>query len=130
MLTKLDQFHPEKASFKGWLFIIVRNRCYDHRRQDKTALNEEISRKTVDTLEEELDTNELTKPTVEILMELMEQINGEEKRLLMLKYHHGYSLRDIQQALGLSESCVKNRLFRVRQKLQKLLDKYRERQAV
>lgn len=60
----------------------------------------------------------------------MEQISGEEKHLLMLKYHHGYSLRDIEQALGLSESCVKARLARVRQKLQKLLDKYRERHTV
>ena len=126
MLTKLDQFQPERAKFTGWLFIIVRNRCHDHRRRDKRHLDEEISRRIVDRLEDEIDTEGLTKPTVEILRELMELISGEKKRLLSLRYDQGYSIKEIQHVMGLSESCVKSRVARARHKLQQLLDKYQE----
>ncbi len=64
--------------------------------------------------------------TVEILQELMERISGEEKRLLTLRYEQGYSTKDIQRVMGLSERCVKTRVARARHKLQQLLDKYRE----
>ncbi len=126
VLTKLDQFQPEKGTFENWLFIIVRNRCHDHLRRDKRHLDEEISRNIVDRLEDELDTEGVVKPTVEILQELMERISGEEKRLLSLRYEQGYSTKEIQHVMGLSESCVKTRVARARHKLQQLLDKHRE----
>ncbi len=40
--------------------------------------------------DEALDTETLTAPTVEILEELMEQLSGEEKWLLHLKYWQGW----------------------------------------
>ncbi len=126
VFTKLDQFRPERAAFVGWLFIIVRNRCHDHRRRDKHHLHEEISRKIVDRLEDDLDTEGVVKPTVEILRELMELISGEEKRLLSLRYDQGYSIKEVQHIMGLSEPCVKTRVARARHKLQQLLEKYRE----
>lgn len=125
VLTKLNQYRAE-SSFAAWLSIIVRNRCLDHFRQDKRSLHQDISQKIVSTLEEVVDTENVSKPTVDILVDLLDQISGEEKMLLLLKYQKGWSIRSIQQSLQLSESTVKVRLFRAREKMQRMLDENRD----
>jgi RNA polymerase sigma-70 factor (ECF subfamily) len=123
VLTKAHQFRAE-SSFSNWLKTIVHNRCIDHINKNKQALHQEISQKIVDTLEEEIDTEQIPQPTTEILKELLEKISGEEKLILLLKYEQRWSIKAIQQALNLEESTVKQRLKRSRDKLQKLLDQY------
>ncbi len=125
VLTRLHQFRTE-ASFIPWLLGIVHNRCQSHIRQSKRALHREISQKIVDSLEDELDTENINKPTVEILEDLMENISGEEKLLLSLKYQQGWSIKTIAQSLGLSEDTVKKRLSRTRAKVEKLLEASRK----
>lgn len=123
VLTKLHQFRPQ-APFIPWLFGIVHNRCHDHIQQNKRLLHQEISQKIVNSLEDELDTEHVDKPTIEILEELMEKISGEDKLLLLLKYKHRWTAKAIAQSLSISEDNVKKRLSRSRQKLQMLLSKY------
>ena len=129
--TKLGQYQAE-GTFAAWLSVIVHRRCYDHLHKDKRLLYREISQQIVDGLEEDeaMDTENLSVPTVEILEELMEQLSGEEKRLLHLKYWQGWSIKDIQQIMQLSESAVKSRFFQVKKKMQKLFDKYRRHHPV
>ena len=123
LLTKIGSFRQE-AAFATWLHTIVHNRCTDHLRKDKKALHQEISREIVEILEEELDTDNVEKPTTEILEELLEKIRGEEK-LLLLKYREGWSVKEITQSLNISASAVKMRLDRTKAKVEKLLEKYR-----
>ena len=123
LLTKAHTYRSE-APFKPWLNTIIHNRCTDHINQDKHVLHQEISNKIADTLEEEIDTKTITHPTTEILQKLLERVSGEEKLILLLKYEQQWSIKAIQEALNLSESAVKQRLKRSREKLQKLLDYY------
>ena len=123
LLTKSHTFRAG-LPFEPWLNTIINNRCRDHVKQDKAELHEEISNKIVDTLEEEIDTEEVDRPTVEILQKLLEQVSGEAKLILLLKYEQGWSIKTIQESLGLEESAVKQRLKRSRDKLRKLLDQY------
>ncbi len=76
-------------------------------------------------LADELDADNEEIPTIEELSELMEQISGEAKRILLLKYEQGWSGKAIEEALHLSEGAVKMRLTRARLKLQQLLKKRR-----
>lgn len=122
VLEKLPQFNAE-VKFPPWLFTIVHNRCYDHLHQNKQQHPQSLSRKIIDTLEE-LNTEDIIVPTGEILEELREKLTGEEKLLLKVKYEYGWSVKAIQQSLGISESGVKMRLLRVREKMQKLLKEY------
>ena len=110
--------------FKPWLNRIISNRCKDHIKQDKTGLHQEISRKIADTLEEEIDTESVKRPTVEILEELLDKISGRNKLILTLKYKQHWSIKEIAQTLSLSENTVKSYLKRAREELQKLLDHY------
>ena len=128
LLTKSETYRSD-APFMPWLNTIIRNRCIDHLNQDKEALHQEISRKIEETIEEAYDTDEVDKPTVEILEELLEQVGGEEKLLLLLKYRQGWSVQDIQRSLDLNENTVKSKLKRSREKLRKLFANYRDDQA-
>ena len=124
VMAKLHQFRPD-VDFTPWLFGIAHNRCQDHLRQNKRLLHQEISRKIIDRWEEELDTEDTDKPLVEVLEELLEKIRGDEKIVLSLRYEQGWSIRAIALSLNTSENNVKKRLSRSRQKLLKLLNKYR-----
>lgn len=123
LFTKAHTYRSE-LPFGPWLSTIVNNRCRDHLRQDKAALHEEISGKILDTLEEEIDTEEVSRLTVEILQELLDQVSGEAKLILLLKYEQGWSVQAIHRSLSISEDAVKQRLKRSREKLKKLLDNY------
>ena len=120
VLLRLPEFQ-EKAAFATWLHTIIHHRCVDHLRQDKTALHVEVSAHIVEPWQEEWDTETVEEHTIEDLEALMEQISGQDKYLLLLKYKEGWSIKEIQQATGLPESSIKNRLYRSKQKLQKLL---------
>ena len=125
VITKLPQYDRTKK-FRPWLFTIVRNRCFDHIQQDRKLLHQELSRKILDSLQEEIETEDMMKPTVEVLEELMEKISGQGKLILLLKYHQGWSIKEIQTSLGVSESTVKMRLARAREKIQQLYDAYKK----
>lgn len=124
VLTKINSYRQESA-FNTWLSTIIRNRCIDHLNQDKAALHQEISLNIVNTLEDELNTEDIEKPTIEILEEMLDKINGKEKLILLLKYKEEWSIREIQQSLNLSKSAVKMCLSRGREKMRKLLIKYK-----
>ena len=123
LFTKSHTYQPN-LPFEPWLNRIISNRCTDHIKQDKTELHEEISRKIVDNIEEEIDTEEVNRPTVEILEELLERVDGEDKLILLQKYRYGWSIKQIAQSLKLNENTVKSRLKRTREELQRLLIRY------
>ena len=119
VLIKIHSFDG-KAAFSTWLHTIVDNRCIDHLRKDKRALHQDISERIIATLADELE-DESEKLTLEKLLAMMEQISGEAKLLLLLKYQEGYSVRQMQQATGLSEAVIKMRLHRAKTKLRQQL---------
>lgn len=120
VFTKFSQFQTDR-SFASWLASIVHNRCYDHNRNDKRDLNQELSRNILNTLvaDDVFDNEQLTEPTVDDLAELISFLSGEEKSLLHHRYKQGWSVQDIQRSMQLSESAVKSRLYEARKKLQK-----------
>lgn len=121
VVLKIPKFQ-EESLFATWLHTIIHNRCMDHLRQNKKAMHLEISRHIAEPLEEEWDTDDPKSPTIEVLEDLMEKISGQDKWLLVLKYKENWSVKQIQQATGLPESIIRNRLFRVKKKLQQLLN--------
>lgn len=52
-----------------------------------------------------------------ILFELLDDMTSEEKLLLLMKYKEKHHIKDIQATLHLSESAVKMRLKRARDKI-------------
>ncbi len=47
----------------------------------------------------------------------MQELSGRDREILLLKYHHGWSYREISAHLHISESAVEARLHRARKRL-------------
>ena len=57
------------------------------------------------------------------LIQLLEEITPEEKLILLLKYKEKHSIKEIETTMGISESAVKMRLSRAKEKINLLYAK-------
>ncbi len=125
LYLQLHTFNKD-SKFSTWLHSIISHQCIDYLRKNRKNLHEQISERLNDELGEIVDVDEGISRDIseEMLLELLEQISPEGKLILLLKYKEKKSLKEIQEALNLTESAVKMRLKRAREKLNKL---YREK---
>ncbi|MDW7694462.1 RNA polymerase sigma factor [Flammeovirgaceae bacterium SG7u.111] len=121
LYINLAKFHPENR-FAPWFNTIVHHTCIDFLRKNKSKLNEQLTETLSDSVEElsELDKEVSDDLGIEILEQLLEQIPPEDKLLLLLKYNEDLSIKEIQKTTGLSESAVKMRIKRAKEKVTKL----------
>jgi RNA polymerase sigma factor (sigma-70 family) len=119
LIVRIGTFQ-ESSKFSTWLFSITYNYCMDQIRINKKMAEEEI--------DEEFDVEDDTYlEDVELesknLRKAMEAIAPEEKAILVMKYQDDFSIKDIADTLKITESAVKMRLKRSREKLkQKYLE--------
>ena len=124
VVIRIEEFNG-RSSFSTWLHSIVQNRCVDHLRRTKRPMLQDLSRRIIDTLAEELE-DEAEKLTLEQVLTLLEEVDGQDKYLLLLKYEQGFTAQEIRQATGLSEGTIKMRLHRAKARLRKLLSQVRQ----
>jgi RNA polymerase sigma factor (sigma-70 family) len=125
LFLKLKDFKGN-ARFSTWLFAIVHNTCIDYLRKNKKSdVHKVITEKMTEEVAEMVDgVDSLSEQmSVQILEELLEAISPEEKMLLILKYKEKHPIKDIQLSLGLSESAVKMRLKRAKERVNELYKK-------
>jgi len=117
--TNLPSF-KQRSKFSTWLYSITYNYCIDylrrHKRERLVAIEEQ--RGTVKDIEVET-AEDLYDIEAKRLKELLEKVKPEEKMILLLKYQEGLSIRDIQQVFKISESAVKMRIKRAKEKIRK-----------
>lgn len=111
-----------EARFSTWLFSIIHNTCIDHLRKHKKNLRQVLTEKMTEEIAEMIDgVDEISEELSSKIMEdLLDAISPEEKMILLLKYKEKHPIKDIQLTLGLSESAVKMRIKRAREKVNKL----------
>lgn len=119
VFSRIQEFN-EQSTFTTWLHTIVHNRCVDHLRRDKRKMHRDISKHIMETLAEEMDTDEAEKLTIEMLAAWLDRLSGEDKWLLTMKYQQRWTLKQIQEVLNVSESVIKSRLHRAKVKLDKI----------
>ena len=119
LITKLNTFKTD-AKFSTWLFKVSYNHCMDFLRSGKKSIvivhGEEID------VPDDFDINkifEIEEVDTTGLRTALSQLNLEEKALLYLKYLEELSTREIATIFNLTESAVKMRLMRAREKLRK-----------
>lgn len=117
LIVKLGGF-KEQAKFSTWLFSVTYNYCTDHTRVRRggEVLTDEIER-----LPDPGDDNEAEIAEMEAagLRRALEHLTPDEKSLLMMKYQDDFSIRDIADMSNITESAVKMRLKRAKDKLRK-----------
>lgn len=117
LILRIGSF-KETAKFSTWLFSITYNYCIDQLRVIKKSAEE--------TLEEDLEIIDEVEDGAEIEMEakklrqVLEKIPPDERTILLMKYQDDFSIKEIADTFNLSESAVKMRLKRTKEKLRKL----------
>lgn len=123
LYLKLSTFR-RGARFTTWLFSIIHNHCMDYLKKNKKIIHQEITEELREGVGELLDyDDEISKHmSEELLNGLLNQITPEGKLILLLKYKERKSIKEIQTALNVTESTVKMRLKRAKDKINKLYE--------
>jgi len=114
-----------KSKFSTWLYSITNNycisqtakRCKNHYEDINTA--QHIAEEATDNeeFEERVRWESIESNLDELLMSLPE----DERRMLQLRYHKNYSVKELQGEFDLSASAIKMRLLRARSKMGQIL---------
>ena len=110
----------ETAKFSTWLFSITYNYCMDQlriiKKEAEEALDDdvEIADDSEDAMEVEMEAHQLRKA--------LDQITPDERTILLMKYQDDFSIKDIADTFGLTESAVKMRLKRTKEKIRKIYE--------
>ena len=109
--SKLDTLKKD-AYAKTWLMRILLNECYSVMRKEKRVVSLEDYRQE-EKAEEQKDYSDL--------YEAIYRLPEEMRLSVTLYYLEGYSVREIATMMKTTESAVKNRLARARQRLKREL---------
>lgn len=125
LYTNLSGFR-HKSKFSTWLYSITYNFCIDYLRKSQKEKWVDIDDNdgSSDERWEVENAEDLAHIGVERLSFLLENIKREEKVILLMKYRDDLSIKEIQDILKISESAVKMRLKRAKEKVQELYKKH------
>ena len=112
-----------RSKFGTWLYSITYNYCLDHLRKAQRCRADDIDDRTGDGgLLDDMHEAALLGLRAERLEHVLREIDPADRALLLMKYDDELAITDIQAAFSLSESAVKMRLLRARERA---LAKYR-----
>jgi RNA polymerase sigma-70 factor (ECF subfamily) len=111
-LEHLSKIREPKA-FPHWLFLVGRNRFFDHRRNKK---NRPPSEKAFSTPRLAASDRELAVQTLEIFSKL----DPDWREVLLLIDLEGHSYLEASEIIGISESATRSRLHRAREAFHRL----------
>ena len=119
----LKKFRKE-SSFSTWIYRIAYNTAISETRKKKQYVRsfDEQLEKTLNLTVEEYEVEELNEQRQVLLERAMKELVPEEKLILMLYYFEDKSVDEIGVAAGLSQSNVKVKLFRLRNKLKGIME--------
>lgn len=117
VVTKLSGFR-EQAKFSTWLYSVTYNYCMDQLRspRQKEVYSDEPY-EGVGLYDD--DDAEVAEMEAQRLNRALDHLTSDERGLLMMKYQDDISIRDIAEAQQITESAVKMRLMRAKEKLRK-----------
>lgn len=124
ILLNLAKFN--KASrLSTWIYSITYNYCIDFiRRRKKQPLLFEAEYETqIPDDKPEISDAELLDIRVDRLKIVLDKVRQEDKFILLMKYQDRMSINDIGSALSMSDSAVKMRLKRAKQKVKDMHSK-------
>lgn len=116
LIVRVGSF-KENSKFSTWLFSITYNYCMDQLRTTKKMAEDELT-ESIDVIDDSDDIQEM-EMDAKRLREVLDGISPEERTILLMKYQDDFSIKDIADTFGLTESAVKMRLKRTREKLRK-----------
>lgn len=120
VLLKLGSFSG-RSKFSTWLYSMTYNFCIDHIRRMKKDMSIYVDDYfQFEDKEYEVDDREILETNIHRLKAILDEIPVDDKTILLMKYQDDFSIRDISSAFGKSESAVKMKIMRAREKFIKV----------
>ncbi|GAB1397168.1 RNA polymerase sigma factor [Saprospiraceae bacterium] len=117
IFMKLIVKFEEKSQFSTWVYSITFNYCIDslrkHKKENEIFAHE---KELKDQPYEDDNEAEVFEMEAQKLEKVMDMIPGEDKALLIMKYEQSMSIREISEILDKTESAVKMKIKRAKEK--------------
>lgn len=117
IFTHLNQFEG-RSKFSLWIHTITFNTCMKYLKDKKRisffALDNQDQ---VDTSEKDISEKLMLEMDINHIQAGMKELKEDERYVLILKYSDGLKIREMSKILGQSESAIKMKLMRSREKL-------------
>ena len=123
ILLNLNKFSGN-SKFSTWVYSITYNFCIDSIRKakkNKSILMDDLS--MLSDVEDEVSDKFLLEVKLERLKKILEMIDVEDKSILLMKYMDGLSIKDIASIKDKSESAIKMKIKRAKEKFMKVYRK-------
>jgi len=120
VLLNLSKFSG-KSKFSTWLYSITYNFCIDTIRKNKKnvgVLVDDIGRYG-EEVEDEIEDSEIMETNVLRLKEVLNILPAGDKAILLMKYQDEFSIKEICGIIDKSESAVKMKIKRAKEKFLK-----------
>ena len=123
ILLKISSFKSQ-AKFSTWLFSITYNYCIDRIRMNKKDVTTEVEdiNRYGENIADEIDDANLKEIAVDRLKVILNEINAEDKAVLLMKYQDDLSINDMCDILNKSESAIKMQIKRAKERFIKIYD--------
>lgn len=116
VFVNLSRF-SHKSKFSTWLYSLTYNFCIDYlRKNNKVRTESDETLANIPDNEDDRNEKELLSLRAERLGAVLDLLNPDDKAVLLMKYQDDMSVKDIEEALSVSESAVKMRVKRARAK--------------
>lgn len=113
--TNIDRFKGQSA-FSTWLFSISHNHCVDFLRDQKRSLPT-IDLAAYASVNHPWKADEIEEDIISHLMQSLSLMSEADANLILMKYCEGIDIRQISERYRITESAVKMRLKRIRERL-------------
>ncbi len=121
---KIDLFDETGGSWNAWLTALSRNTALNKARQNKRQSRNQSVEEVSTEIPSKAPTPEehvLQKERQKVLQNALGKLSSEERLLFYRKYYYLQSTAQIASELGLTERGVEGRLYRLKNKLRKML---------
>jgi RNA polymerase sigma-70 factor (ECF subfamily) len=118
VMMNLANFN-EKAQFSTWVYSITYNFCIDIIRKEKKSKNlfvDDIER--APDVADEIPDEFLLSMEIKRLRIILDKIPADDHAILLMKYQDDMSIKEIADALNKTESAVKMKIKRAKEKSQ------------
>ena len=116
-----EKYDPDRGGLSSWLSMIARSRAIDRYRRIVRERELPVERMMAESLEHaEIAENDVER---EKLLSCIDGLGGQERELIIRRYYYEQKRAEIAAALDLPKKKVENKLYYVRQKLKKMMEK-------
>ncbi len=108
------------AAFSTWVYSITNHHIIDIIRSKQNKNEFDANMEHIPLMPEEPSDSELLNIKTNKLLYVLDQLNTEERLILILKYRDELSINGIKEVFGINESTAKMRISRAKKKAHKI----------